>query len=259
MRVLKPLLIILAIIVVVAAAALFYILQNLDDIVQDAVEDVGSDLTGTTVALDGVDIDLGSGRATLRGLEIDNPPGYASDYAFAVDTVTVDLQPSSVTGAVILIDEIAVAGARLNAEQRGAASNVSDILRNVERSAGRESAPAEPGEPLAVRLALGRFAFTGTEATLSTEKYGAASLRVPDVVRRDIGDPEVGLAPEELAREILEAVLEETQDAVADHLADLAKDAAREAAKDKLKEKLDLSDEDMDKAEGVLKGLFERD
>jgi hypothetical protein len=159
----------------------------------------------------------------------------------------------------VRLDEVAVAGARLNAEQKGAATNLSTILKNVRAASGEEAPPADPEDPADVRLSLSRFAFTDTKATLTTEQYGEASLRVPDVVRTGIGDPDTGLTPAELARQLLEAVLKEAQDAVGGALADWAKDAATEAAKDKLKDRLDLSDEDMDSAEGALKSLFKGD
>ena len=259
MKALKTTLIIVALLLVVLALGVVYLLRNLDDFVLGTIEDTGSRLTGTAVTLDSVELDLAAGSATLKGLVIDNPPGYGTDYAFALDTVKVDLDPASVTGSVLRLDEVAIAGARLNAEQKGTATNLSTILRSVRAASGEEAPPTNPEDPTDVRLALQRFAFTGTQATLTTEQYGEASLRVPDVVRTGIGDPATGLTPAELARQLLEAVLKEAQGAVGAALADRAKDAAKDAAKDKLKDKLNLSDDDMDSAEGALKSLFKGD
>jgi hypothetical protein len=258
MKILKPILILLAVILVVAGIGAYYLLSNLDEIVQGAIEDTGSELTGTAVTLDSVAIDLRAGSATLEGLVIDNPPGYRTDYAFSLNTVRVDLEPASVTGGVIRLDEITIDGGRLNAEQKGTATNLSTILRTVRESTASEAPPPEPGEPTDVRLAVKRFAFTDTEATLTTELYGAGSLRIPDVVRSDIGDPATGLPPAELARALLEAVLNEAQKAVGAALAQRAGDAAKDAARGELKKKLDLSDEDMDSAKDAVKSLFDR-
>jgi hypothetical protein len=258
-KALKITLLVVALLLVVLALGVTYLLRNLDDIVLGTIEDTGSRLTGTAVTLDSVQIDLAAGSATLKGLVVDNPPGYRTDYAFALDTVTVDLDPASVTGSVLRLDEVAIAGARLNAEQKGTATNLSTILNSVRAASGEEAPPADPEDPADVRLALQRFAFTDTQATLTTEQYGDASLRVPDVVRTGIGDPATGLTPAELARQLLEAVLKEAQAAVGGALADRAKDAAKDAAKDKLKDKLNLSGDDLDSAEGALKSLFKGD
>jgi len=258
-KALKTTLIIVALLLVVLALGVAWVLRNLDDFVLGTIEETGSRVTGTAVTLDSVAIDLAAGSATLNGLVIDNPPGYSTDFAFALDTVRVDLDPASVTGSVVRLDDVTITGARLNAEQKGTATNLSTILQSVRAASGEEAPPPDPEDPTDVRLALSRFAFTDTKATLTTEQYGEASLRVPDVVRTGIGDPGTGLPPAELARQLLEAVLEEAQDAVGGALADRAKDAATEAAKDKLKDRLDLSDKDMDSAEGALKSLFKGD
>lgn len=257
MKAMKAILIILAF-AVLAGAGIYYLLSNLDDFVLGVIEDTGSELTGTAVTLDSVEIDLPGGRATLRGLVIDNPEGYDSDYAFSLATVRVDLDPGSLVGDVVLLEEVTVDGARLIAEQKGTANNLSDILRNV--NAASSDAEKQPeGEPVNKRLALSRFAFTDTQATLRIQGYGEESLRIPDVVRQGIGDPGSGLAPAELAKRLLKAVLEEARSAVSDAIADRARDAATDAAKKKLMDKLDMSDKGMDSAGDALKSLFNKD
>ncbi len=256
MKALKTTLVIIAVLLVVAMLGVAWLLKNLDGLVLDTIEDTGSRLTGTAVTLDGVELDLTAGSATLQGLVIANPPGYRTEHAFALDTVRVAIDPSSVTGSVIRLDEVTIAGARLNAEQKGTATNLSTILKNVRAATGEKAPPADPEDPSDVRLALARFAFTDTKATLATERFGDADLPIPDVVRTGIGDPATGLAPAALASRLLEAVLAEAQTAVGRTLTDKAGGAVRDAAKDKLKDKLNLSDEDMDSAEGALKSLF---
>ena len=152
--------------------ALYVLLGNLDGLVKNTIEKVGTQLTGTNVQLSGVDIDLGNGSATLRGLEIDNPPGYTTDYAFQLDRVTVAIDLSSLGGSVIVLNEVIVEGARLNAEQKAASSNLSDLLRQVHANTKTaEQAPTEEapsGEPRDVRLAVRKFVFAGTQATVTT-------------------------------------------------------------------------------------------
>jgi hypothetical protein len=42
-----------------------------------------------------VEIDLAKGSATLRGLQIDNPKGYDSDYAFLLSEVWIAIDIAS--------------------------------------------------------------------------------------------------------------------------------------------------------------------
>ncbi len=226
-------------VVVVIGIAVFTLLDNLDSLVKGTIEKVGTELTGTAVSLDAVAVDLGKGSASLQGLTIDNPRGYTSDYAFNLKEVTVAIDLASLKGAVIVLNEVIVRGARLNAEQKGESSNLSELLANVEANAKESSTETEQapqGESADVRLALKRFVFANTKATLITEVEKPKSIKVPDVRRRNIGTPEQGLTPEQLGDALLEAVLEEVEAAVAAHIADLAK----EALKDKIREEIGL-------------------
>lgn len=225
--------------VIVLGLAVYLLLDSLDGLVKDTIEQVGTELTGTAVTLDGVAIDLGKGSATLRGLTIANPAGYDSDYAFDLKEVTVAIDLASLKGSVIGLKEVIVRGARLNAEQKGERSNLSELLANVEASSKKTEKPAsqEPsGESDQVRLALKRFVFANTKATLLAEGQKPTIIKVPDVRRKNIGSLEQGLTPTQLGDALLQAVLEEVEAAVADYLAQLATDAL----KDKIREKIGL-------------------
>jgi hypothetical protein len=226
----------LALILVVGVFA-FLLLGNLDSIVKSTVEDVGSELTGTSVTLEGATIDLVKGSATLQGLTIDNPKGYDSDFAFYLKEVTVAIDLASLKNPVIVLNEVMVRGSRLNAEQKGESSNLSDLLANVEANskkagAAEQKQPAE--ESAEVLLALKRFEFANTEAKLITEAQGDKTIKVPDVQRRNIGTVQQGLTPVQLGDQLLQAVLEEVEAAVADYMADLAKEALKDSIREKI-------------------------
>jgi hypothetical protein len=232
----------IAIVVLVAIVGLgaYFLLSNLDGLVKSTIENVGSELTGTAVSVDGVAIDLGSGSVSLQGLQIDNPVGYNSDYAFFLGEATVAIDTASLGGSVLLLKEIVVKGARLNAEQRGNSNNLSDLLKQLEansskgKGAEEQQAPPPEDDSDPARLAVKRFVFANTRATLISEVEEPREIKVPDVRRKNIGNPKTGLTPEELGNVLLQAVLEEVQAAVVDELAELAKDAA----KDKIMEKI---------------------
>lgn len=247
---------VIALIAIVAVVA-YLLLSNLDDIVKRVIEDVGSQVTGTSVSLDAVKIDLATGKGKLKGLTIDNPRGFDSDYAFKLDNIVVAVAPASLSKAVIVISQVKVDGAKLIAEQKGATTNLSKLLENIEKSSEKgkgDKGTAEPApdrDSANVRLMIERFTFTGTRATILAEGKEEKSLTLPDVKRKNIGDKRKGLSPEQLAEEVLGSVVEEVEKAVAEHLAGLA----AEAVEKKLTEK--MSDEDKSKVEG-LKSLFKK-
>ena len=198
---------------------------------------MGTELTGTKVSLEGTTIDLTTGGATLQGLTIDNPRGYSSDYAFYLEEVTVAIDLASLKNPVIVLKEVVVRGSRLNAEQKGETSNLSDILANVKansKTADTTGQEQPAGESAEIRLALNRFVFANTKAQLITETEGTRTIKVPDVRRKNIGNANKGLTPEQLGDDLLQAMLEEVEAAVADYIADLAK----EALKDKIRKEI---------------------
>ncbi|MEH6609075.1 MAG: AsmA family protein [Halioglobus sp.] len=253
MKVAKTAITIVIILGLLIAVAAYYVLSNLDGFIKDTIETVGTEVTGTRVSLESVNIDLGSGTGTLSGLVIDNPPGYDSPYAFSLDKVTVGIQPSSLTKPVIVISQVSISGANIIAEQKGTKVNLSELLDNVNASAEEaetdEAEPAPDETPSDIRLMMQKFVFTNTNAKVITETKGEAILTVPDVTRTNIGDSVVGLTPEQLGAEVTQAVVEEVEEAVQDYLEDLAKAAMQE----KIKEKTGV---DLEAAEEGLKSFF---
>ena len=243
------------VVVLVVVAAGYLLVSNLDGIIKDVVEDVGTELTQTRVSLDGVKLDLTTGRGQLSGLTIANPKGFNSDYAFRLENVAVGLNLKSLTGPVIVISEVTIDGAKLIAEQKGATTNLSELLKNVEESSKKAGSkpeqPQDSSDPSDVRLMMEKFAFINTKGTIITDKSGEKSLKLPDVRRKNIGNKKTGLTPEQLANELLQTVIKSVEKAVGNYLADLAKEAATE----KLKEKMGLSD---DSEGGGLKSLFKK-
>ncbi len=242
-----------AVVVIGVVIVSVLVLQNLDAIIKQVIEDVGSDVVGTPVTVSEVKFTLTDGRGEIYGLSIANPPGFQSDKAFEMDEIALQVSPASLTGPVIIIDEIKVDGARLTAEQKGATTNLSALLDGMNTTSSDEPAPEPSGEPTDVRLALKQFSFTNSSAALETAQYGGKTLDMPGIRLSDIGDEQTGLTPEQLASEMLSSVIRQAEKAVKDYLEDLVKDAAKEEVNKALDEKIGA--ENREKLEG-LKGLM---
>ena len=143
------------------------------------------------------------------------------------------------------------------AEQKGETTNLSVLMKNVEKSSkksGSEPAPSKASsDPTDVRLMVEKFVFVNTKGTIIAEGSEEKALKLPDVRRKNIGDKKTGLTPEQLADELLQSVIAQVEKAVGNYLADLAKQAVEKS----IKEKMGLSTDDSD--EGGLKSLFKRD
>ena len=192
---------VLAVVAIVAAVALKYGARRLDSVVASTVERYGSDITGTDVSVDGVNLALTQGRAELAGVTIDNPRGYETDYAVHVGRASVELDVASLAGEVPVIEEIVLDGALVNAEQREAASNLTDIQKHATASSGDE--PAEPaGEP--ARIVVERFRVNNARLLLTSEYLREPEeLPLSDVVVTDIGSDTGGVTYSEAASAML--------------------------------------------------------
>ncbi|MFT4824778.1 MAG: hypothetical protein ACJASY_002039 [Halioglobus sp.] len=235
----------------------YFLWSNLDALVKDMIEDVASDVTQTAVRLDSVELDLTTGRGQLNGLTIKNPDGYTSEYALKLETVVVEIDPSSLRDPVIVISQVKIAGAKLIAEQKGKNTNLGELLKNMEQgSGGTEPAATEEPSSKEVRLMLKEFAFVDTKATVISELTETQSIDIPDIRQSNIGDTKTGLTPDQLAQTLLRNIVNKVQKSVTRYLRDLGVDAVEKKLTEQLKGK--LSADDMSKVEG-LKNLFKRD
>ncbi len=243
---------VVALVAVVAIVGVL-VLQNLDAIIKQVIEDVGSEVVGTPVRVSEVKFTLQDGRGEIYGLSIANPSGFKSANAFEMDEIAVEIKPASLTGPVIVIDEVKIDGARLTAEQKGTTTNLTALLDGMNTTPSEEPAPAPSGEPADVRLALKQFSFTNSSAAVETAQYGGTSIDMPGIRLTNIGDEQTGLTPEQLASEMLGAVIKQAEKAVKDYFEDLVKDAAKEEVNKALDEKIGA--ENREKLES-LKGLI---
>jgi hypothetical protein len=237
------LIVILAAVAIAVAAALRYGSGRLDSAVVSTVERYGSQVTGTDVSVDGVDLALTAGRAHFTGLTIDNPRGYETDYAVRVGTATVALDIGSLAGDVPVIEELELDGALINAEQRDAASNLTDIQKHATAASGDASA-GEPGRIVVEQFRLRNGRVLVTSEHLSTPE----ELPLGDVVVRDIGSATGGATYSEAAEAMLMPVIAAARSAAAERLRNAAGEALSEAARKELDEQAQRLRERADEA-----------
>jgi hypothetical protein len=234
---------ILAVVALAAAVALRYGVNRLDGVVASTVERYGSALTGTAVDVDGVDLALAAGRAEIDGLTVDNPGGYETDYAVRVRRATVVLDVASLAGDVPVVEELVLDDALINAEQRDAASNLTDIQRHATRPS--DQAPAgEPG-----RIIVERYRVRNARVVVTSEHLSEPEeLRLEDVVVDDIGTAIGGATYSEAAEAMLTPIIAAARSATAARLRSAAADAVSDAAREELEEESDDLRERADEA-----------
>lgn len=223
----KKLVFVLVVVVAAFIAGIGFILFNLDALVKELVEKVGTEMTQTSVTLDSANIDPANGKASLSGLNVKNPAGYKEPDAFSLDLVSVKMDPTTVTGDVILIHEIVVAAPQVTLEMKDDNSNnlqdiqanVEAFLKDVEKKAAEvtggetsaESSQASDagGEATGPKVIIEHVYIRDVESKVNLALLGGetVSIPAPDVHLEGIGKKENGVLIEEAVAEIVDRFL----------------------------------------------------
>ncbi len=235
-------------VVLAAAGVVYYVVTNLDSLVEGAIEKYGSQVLGTRVRVGSVRIDLGEQRGTIRGLRVANPSGFSSGDAFRLGEITVQIDAGSVTGSPIVVPQVVVVGPEVSYEMNETGtSNIDAILAHTKSfgDGGSEASAGTGGEGEPPRIAIGRFVFEKGVMSSDFTPVGGEEITadLPPVRLSNIGGSR-GATPGEIGQRVATAFLGSVTVAVARSQAEAMVEkklggAAGEAAKGLLRGVLD--------------------
>ncbi|MCX6956717.1 MAG: hypothetical protein NTV51_31710, partial [Verrucomicrobia bacterium] len=125
----------------------------LGSVVKAGVNSFAPKLTQTKVELSGARISPLSGSGTLSGLVVGNPKGWSDNNLCSLGKIRIDVVPFSILGDHIVVNEIEIDAPEFNYETKIIASNVADLLKNIEAAmgGGKDAAPqatTKSGQPI---------------------------------------------------------------------------------------------------------------
>jgi hypothetical protein len=249
----------LAVIAIVLGALLWWLGANLDGIVKKVIEDVGTDVTQTSVGVRGVEIKLLDGKATISGLSVANPPGFSGPNIFTLDKVSVEIDVKSLKDNPIIINEILVRQPQVFYEMnKKNVSNLDVLKKNVasysasssssSSSSGtdKEAAAGEKGEE--IKLIIKKLSFEGGHlsavSALAPDKKIEADL--PAFHMNNLGQSTGGATSAQIAKQIMNRLVKQAADVAAKAGVDQLTDELKQKGKEALDEKVG----------DTLKGLF---
>ncbi|MCW8924460.1 MAG: hypothetical protein OQK69_12690 [Gammaproteobacteria bacterium] len=258
------------IIIIAIAAGVYFVLTNLDALIEAAIEKYGSEATQTSVLVDGVKTDLANGTAAITGLTIGNPAGYEFANAFSLGEIRVGIDLESLQEEPYVINEIAVLAPQVFVEvNEDNKTNLNELKDNLAAGAkdsaqGQETREAAAGGSSEPRLIIRRVTFAdgGIQARVAALKNKEYQLTLPRFDMRDLGGSK-GATPGEIANEILKRLTDRAGDVVKKEIVDAQVKKLKEKAQQKFdEEKARLEDKAKskleDKVKDKLKGLFGR-
>lgn len=177
----------------------------LGGIVKAGVNKFGPGITQTKVELQGAAISPLSGEGTLTGLAVGNPTGWSNANAFYLGKVHVSMDPFSVLKDHIVINELVIEKAEFLYETKIVASNVKDLLNNIEKSMGsKESEPkTKTGQP--VKMVIKKLTIRDAKVTVGVGPT-AIPIPMPPVELTDLGTAENGITPPQVAFAVMRSV-----------------------------------------------------
>jgi hypothetical protein len=235
-----------AVALVICVVGLILLLRsNLDALVEKAIEHYGSQVAGTQVSVDSVDLSLGDGKGTIRGLKVANPPGFSSADAFELDEITFLLDLGSITANPILLKELLVLAPKVNYERNGEGKGNLDVILENLKGEGKGSSSEGPQEPQgeAKRIRIDRFVFEeGRMKIIAPELKEPFDEDLPAVNLSNVGG-ENGSTPSQIGAQVM---------------GEFARSAARIAAKRGAEEliKRKLGSDAAEKARGILDSVL---
>jgi uncharacterized protein involved in outer membrane biogenesis len=238
MKTLKIILVLVGIVIAVGLAATWYLIGNLDAMVERTVEETGSKQLGTAVSLESVSVSLPQARATLKGLRVANPPGYSDQPVFTLGSIDVDIELTSIDDEVLVIENIEIVDPQVNFElNREGVSNL-DVLQKSMEGGG-----AATGDQEQKRLIIDRLDFRGGTITARAAIRPDDQLvfDFPVVFMTGLGRPD-GATAEEIGAKIsallVDRSMQAAQRAGVEQLVERQKEKLVEKAEEKLEEKL---------------------
>lgn len=215
-----------AVVVVVIGVSVF-LLSNLDSLVKEAVEKVGTDATQAKVTLSDVNISLKSGSGALRGLTVGNPKGFKTPSAFELGSISVTIDIGSVGSDPVIIKEIVITNPKVTYELGSGGSNVDAIQKNVEAYSKQfQSGGGEKKSGDGPKLIIENLYIRGGKISVSAAFLQGKALTtpLPDIHLKDIGKEEKGADPGQVVKEVIDSMTKGIGSAVGSlGLEDLAK------------------------------------
>lgn len=230
----KKLLKVLALLFLLGVIAVVAIGFFLGPIVTKAVNTIGPKVTGTEVTLDAAKISPLTGGATLAGLFVGNPEGWTGDKAFYLGQVRASVQPTSLLGDHVVVNEVFIDGPEFVYEKRLlGGSNIDALLKQIETNMGggaqtpasSESKPAKP-----MKFAVKSFRLQNAKASIVIAGK-TVTVPLPPLTITDLGVAEGGITADQVAAKVLQRVLGQIVEAAGGVLKD-AGGAVFEGGKD---------------------------
>jgi hypothetical protein len=178
----------------------------LGNVVTAGVNSFGPKITQTNVTLAGATISPLNGSGTLKGLVVGNPKGWSENNICSLGKIHVSVQPFSILGDHIVVNEVLIEAPEFNYETKLVASNVADLLKNIEKFTGAKDAqPATTKSGKPIKFEVKKFRLKNGKVRLGVGP-AALKLPMPPIALDNLGTSDGGITPDQLVFAVMKTV-----------------------------------------------------
>ncbi len=193
----------LLVVAAIIGASLFWLSDNIDGLIKDAIADYGTAMTKAKVNVEAVKIRPTDGKAVVSHLLVANPAGFKTAHALKVSRIDVEIDQATLAENVILIRRIAIIAPDVIYEKGDSLTNFDAIQKNISAYLG-PAGNARQGKKLIVEELTIRDAKAQASAPFMNGK--TIDLALPDITLKNIGKDKGGITPGELGQEVTGAL-----------------------------------------------------
>ena len=236
------------VVLLIAGVGVFYF----DSIVKNGIEVVGSRLLGTSVTVNSESLSPLNSSGTIRGLSIENPQGFNSDYAIQLDELSVNLNASSVFSDVVEIESVRVVQPQITYETRITNDNIRALIANLssdstgEAENGASVAQSEAGKRIIIR----RLTLVDPQLNL-VAAIVTAPIPLPDIELNDIGAEDDSTTVADALQLVMSTLSSTILSASLPNLEDL-----REGVQDRLQDGVEQVEDVVEELGGRLRSIL---
>lgn len=248
----KKILVILLIVLIAISGLLFFLKNNLDEIVREIIVTSVSDATQSSVSLAQVKLNLKEGVGALNNYQQGNPEGFQTKYAFRFDQAELDIDVGTILDDVVIIERVFINHANIVYEFNDGKTNFVELKKNIDKNTKKKNSdqknkPVEEQEKTSSqsktqqskKIIIRSFEMINTEveAAMPFASSQTLSVQLPNIKLTNIGAKENGLLADELMKVLLDAMEKDLKrvvnfkNLVNDLEKDLKKQIDREAEK----------------------------
>jgi hypothetical protein len=173
------------------------------------------------VALDQVEIELTSGKGTLRGLTVGNPAGFKSAQALSLAELSLALDTASVRTDTIVVKEIAITAPEVTYEFGLKGSNLDTLKSNVdaytEQGKDKKKPEDAKSEAAGPKLIIENLYVRNGKVNVTAPDFQnqTASASLPNIHLTGLGKKTGGATAAEVAEQVLAAISQQAARAAA--------------------------------------------